>query len=214
MNQERKPGAGRPKSEEKKHQILCAATDSFLECGFAGTSMDQVANLAGVSKQTVYSHFENKDTLYIEVIKAKCAEYQLDEEHIEMATEEPEQVLRKLGMQFIQLLLDPNVIRMYKMVIGEVNTTTNVAELFYNAGSQRGLHLVAQYLLKQPNYPVSEKTAFELSTLYFNSLKGEYHMKSMLNIPFNAQKSELEEHVQRTVKWVMLCLRHESEQQA
>ena len=211
MSQAKKSGAGRPKSEEKKHQILLAASDSFLECGFVATSMDQVANRAGVSKQTVYSHFANKDTLYTEVIKAKCAQYQLDEEHIELANASPEKVLHQLGLQFVHLILDPDVISMYKIVIGEVNTNKHVAELFYNAGSQRGLKLLANYLNKQTVYPISEDIASELSTCFFNVLKGEYHMKSLLNIPFTVVEPEIEKHVSRTVKWAMLCLQHESE---
>ena len=36
----------------------------FFQQGFEHTSMDQVASVAGVSKRTVYNHFENKDVLF------------------------------------------------------------------------------------------------------------------------------------------------------
>ena len=55
---------GRPKDLAKRQSILDAAKILFLSKGFASTSMDAVANLAGVSKLTVYSHFTDKETLF------------------------------------------------------------------------------------------------------------------------------------------------------
>ena len=51
----------RSKSESKRKQILDAATILFTEQGYSSTSMDLIAKNANVSKQTVYSHFGNKD---------------------------------------------------------------------------------------------------------------------------------------------------------
>ncbi|MDP5041225.1 MAG: TetR/AcrR family transcriptional regulator, partial [Paraglaciecola sp.] len=70
--------AGRPKSVQKRKQILVAAGELFLEQGFSGCSMDMVAKHSAVSKQTVYSHFSNKEALFTAVINAKCKYYQLE----------------------------------------------------------------------------------------------------------------------------------------
>ena len=70
--------AGRPKSEAKAEAILGAAAELFLAQGFQGTSMDAVAKRAGVSKQTVYSHFANKEELFKACIGAKVAGYGFD----------------------------------------------------------------------------------------------------------------------------------------
>ena len=55
----------------------------FLTEGFERTSMDSIAQAAGVSKQTVYSHFANKDDLFRSCIAAKVAEYDLTVEPTE-----------------------------------------------------------------------------------------------------------------------------------
>ena len=55
---------GRPKDMAKRQAILDAAKTLFLTKGYASTSMDAVASLAGVSKLTVYSHFTDKETLF------------------------------------------------------------------------------------------------------------------------------------------------------
>ncbi|MEU7812433.1 TetR/AcrR family transcriptional regulator [Pseudonocardia sp. NPDC049154] len=55
---------GRTPSPAKQAAILAAATDCFLADGYAGASMDRVAERAGVSKQTVYGHFGGKESLF------------------------------------------------------------------------------------------------------------------------------------------------------
>ena len=47
-------------SARKRSAILEAATTLFLRNGYRGTSMDEIAALAAVSKQTVYKHFADK----------------------------------------------------------------------------------------------------------------------------------------------------------
>ena len=51
-------------SEQKREQIVEAAVDEFQQRGFAGASMDRVAEAANVSKRTVYNHFESKEALF------------------------------------------------------------------------------------------------------------------------------------------------------
>lgn len=63
----------RSKSQLKRDQIIESASKLFIEHGYPNTSMDKVAKEAGVSKQTVYSHFKDKETLFVETVGARCA---------------------------------------------------------------------------------------------------------------------------------------------
>ena len=63
-----KAGPGRPKDLGKRAAILDAAKRLFIQSGFDGTSMDQIATEAGVSKLTVYSHFGDKESLFLSLI--------------------------------------------------------------------------------------------------------------------------------------------------
>jgi AcrR family transcriptional regulator len=56
--------AGTTRTDRKRAAILDAAQELFLREGFSGTSMDEVAALAGVSKQTVYAQFDSKEGLF------------------------------------------------------------------------------------------------------------------------------------------------------
>jgi AcrR family transcriptional regulator len=53
----------------RRAAILRAAAAAFAECGFAGTSMDDVAAAAGITRLIVYRHFESKEALYAAVLQ-------------------------------------------------------------------------------------------------------------------------------------------------
>ena len=57
---------------EKDRAIVLAARENFLRGGFAGASMDAIAESAGVSVKTIYSHFSNKDELFSKVMVGAC----------------------------------------------------------------------------------------------------------------------------------------------
>lgn len=187
--------AGRPKSVVKRKQILLAAGELFLEQGFSGCSMDMVAKYSGVSKQTVYSHFSNKEALFTAVIDAKCADYQLDSSHLEHESGRLEDVLHKSGLQIIRLLHDSQVIALYRVVIGEVSSNPRVAELFYQAGPQHSLGMLAQCFQRSTHNKLSAQQAMRAAVMFFNLLKGEFHTKSLLGLDFALNPQQQAEHV-------------------
>lgn len=72
MNEITKPRGGRPRREEAgdvDRRLLDAAFELFLTQGFAGTSCEAVARLAGAGKASLYARFANKDQLFEAVIR-------------------------------------------------------------------------------------------------------------------------------------------------
>ncbi|MEC8569056.1 MAG: TetR/AcrR family transcriptional regulator, partial [Pseudomonadota bacterium] len=66
--------SGRPKDLEKRAKILQAAKSIFLKMGYHATNMNQIAKDAGVTKLTVYNHFQDKANLFICAIEESCEE--------------------------------------------------------------------------------------------------------------------------------------------
>ena len=58
----------RPKSPQKHEDILSSANFLFLKHGFNDVSMDKIRTKANVSKNTLYSHFKDKNALFRAVI--------------------------------------------------------------------------------------------------------------------------------------------------
>lgn len=191
-----KSTVGRPKSQEKRQQILCSAGELFLQLGYANTSMDAVAKASGVSKQTVYSHFSNKDELFAAVIRDKCNEYQLNA--VPNQADNLQQQLTHIGAQFVALMHDESVIAMYSAIIGESKFHSELAHVFYREGPEPAQKRV-QGCLTNAIPTLDEKNAYELTTDFFNLLKGDYHMRSMLSMPFAMSAPEQRRFVDKSV---------------
>jgi TetR/AcrR family transcriptional regulator, mexJK operon transcriptional repressor len=67
---ERRARSGRPvgSSELKRQAIVAAAVQLFARDGFDRTSVDAIADTAGVSKRTIYNHYGDKETLFLAVV--------------------------------------------------------------------------------------------------------------------------------------------------
>jgi TetR/AcrR family transcriptional regulator, mexJK operon transcriptional repressor len=71
--QQPRSGRGRPLggSERKRAAIEQAAMDLFVRDGFARTSVDAIAEQAGVSKRTIYNHYGDKENLFLSVVRGR-----------------------------------------------------------------------------------------------------------------------------------------------
>lgn len=57
---------------QRREQILAAATEAFARAGFAATSLDEVADEAGITRAVLYRHFDSKTELYQSVLDQMC----------------------------------------------------------------------------------------------------------------------------------------------
>jgi AcrR family transcriptional regulator len=58
----------RPRSIEAHEKVLTAALGLFAERGIEATSMDAISQASGVSKATIYNHWDDKESLLLEVM--------------------------------------------------------------------------------------------------------------------------------------------------
>ncbi len=57
------------KGDERKKQLLQVALDVFIEKGYYGTSTREIARRAGVSSGLLFHYFNNKESIYLELVK-------------------------------------------------------------------------------------------------------------------------------------------------
>jgi len=73
MQRMREAAAPRPRWARRKDarpaELIAAALEIFIDKGYAGTRLDEVAARAGVSKGTLYLYFENKEELFKAVVR-------------------------------------------------------------------------------------------------------------------------------------------------
>jgi len=106
-------------SQSRRRDILSAATKVFMRDGYAATSIDQVAELAGVSKPTIYKHFESKQNLFAAIWRQFADEALGAEDLAHLKDLPPRQALEAYGRHIIALAHRPEVVSMYRMIIGE-----------------------------------------------------------------------------------------------
>ncbi|UJS22841.1 TetR/AcrR family transcriptional regulator [Thiothrix winogradskyi] len=124
--------------------VLEAAGQLFLEKGFGATSMEAVAQRAGVSKQTLYSHFGGKDDLFKHVVANKVDHYDLAAIGRTL-TWDLQHDLHALGKLFLSLLLDAEAVAMMRVVISEAHQNPRIAEMFYAMGPSRIIETLDTY---------------------------------------------------------------------
>lgn len=102
----------------KRDVILKAALAGFLEDGFAGSSVNRIAENAGVSIKTLYRHFDNKDDLFVAVIQTACKANQGVEEPPWLNLP-PLEGLTLAGSEHLAFVLSAEQLALYRVVTGE-----------------------------------------------------------------------------------------------
>ncbi|MFD0469251.1 TetR/AcrR family transcriptional regulator [Nonomuraea thailandensis] len=103
------------RTARKRRQILEAALPVFLRNGYVGTSMDEVASLAAVSKQTVYKHFTDKEQLFTNIIMDTTGQVEGLAKMITAALEDSDDLEKDLGelaRRFLARIMSPDVLRL------------------------------------------------------------------------------------------------------
>ncbi len=153
---------------DKREQILQGAMQIFLQQGYARTSMDQVAAQAGVAKQTIYSHFQDKEGLFTALIERVT----INHFYIELGTEplqgEPAVILRRLAEVLLNRMGDREYIAFLRLVIAESERFPELAQLFTRTVLQRACQILCTYLESRPELRIPDPLA--TARIFFGSL--------------------------------------------
>ncbi|MGH9725811.1 MAG: TetR/AcrR family transcriptional regulator, partial [Candidatus Acidiferrales bacterium] len=133
------------RSDQKRASILDSARQLFFQNGFLGTSMDQVAALAAVSKQTVYKHFDDKESLFREVVAdvVRVRDGGIPETLLTEGEGSIGAQLRMFARYFLRGLTQPEVLKLRRLVIGEAGRFPELGRAFYELGPKRAAEQLA-----------------------------------------------------------------------
>jgi len=136
-------------SQSKRDQIIRGAVKVFLKYGYEGTSMNRVAQEAGVIKQTIYSHFTDKEGLFVAIIESLTLKHFEDQfgygvDKFDNSLD-PKIVLRNLANVFLDRQKDKQYIALMRTVIGESNRFPELTQLYTRTVIQRGITILTTY---------------------------------------------------------------------
>lgn len=155
--------AERQLSPEKAKAILEGGMQEFLAHGYAATSMDRVAIAAGVSKATVYSHFRDKEGLFIALIQ-QLVEVKFrsifDPSNPKVLQLAPEILLRELANRMLDLATsEPQFLNFMRIVLGESGRFPELARAFVRNVEQTSFSLLRHYFENSPQLKTSDPEA-------------------------------------------------------
>jgi TetR/AcrR family transcriptional repressor of mexJK operon len=131
------------RSERRRQAIIQAAIEVFLRHGYLGATTDEVAARASVSKQTLYKHFADKQHLFAEIILDTTVQV-VDELSNAVAStlqdaQDVRKALRDLADGFLRGLLQPDVLRLRRLVIAEADRFPEVGRAWFERAFDRTL---------------------------------------------------------------------------
>lgn len=132
---------------ERRQQILDAATEEFATKGFLGATIKEIAQRAQLRSQAlIYWYFPTKDALFEAVLGQHLPIFQLVLDPASMRERPPEEVLPLLARSFLAGADQPAAHRVVRLVAPEVIRRPEVADLIATRVIGRVLDFLKTYL--------------------------------------------------------------------
>ena len=133
-----------PRAVRKREQILRGAQHLFLTHGYMGTSTDAIARETGISKETLYAYYPNKEALFTAVLQHMVSILDADQfaeiEHAMLTSRESfRQALIDLAQKIIDSAMQPDYLALVRIVLAESKRVPQLATLFRSSIPVRGL---------------------------------------------------------------------------
>jgi len=139
---------GRPGGSQGS-ELLAVARTTFLELGFAGTTMDTVAARARISKASLYREHASKDALFEAVVLDWAAQGRdAMRPHLQrlLAAADLRDGLLTLATTIQAAVLDPDVLRMRRLVAAEAARFPDVADRYIESSWNRNISALGDAL--------------------------------------------------------------------
>lgn len=133
-----------PTLQDNRDRIIQAARDAFVTEGYR-CSIDKIAQLAGVAKQTVYNHFPTKENLFDEVTRANVSVFTVP---LAGSPNLPRETLTEFGRAFRACVLSGHCLASMRTIISESQRMPGMAERSYYLGPEETMQRLAAYLKK------------------------------------------------------------------
>ncbi|MEO1549924.1 MAG: TetR/AcrR family transcriptional regulator [Pseudomonadota bacterium] len=192
-----------PKLGRKVPQVLQGARKVFLDHGFEGASVDDIARESGVSKATLYSYFPDKEKLFAAVIQQSCEAQVADLKVTLSAKQCPIDGLHAAARSVVRLMLSKNMIPLFRLCVAEATRFPDLGFIFYTTGPKVWRSEVAEFLRKATarGALVIAEDDFDLAAEHLTALcKTDVFYQNMFCDSFKPSKEDIDAVAQQAVE--------------
>jgi AcrR family transcriptional regulator len=167
----------------KCRQVLSGARRVFMEHGFEGASVDEIARAAGTSKATLYSYFPDKRQLFSAVVQTECSRKQHMFGDIDPA--EPVATgLPRIAAAFAGFLLSPGAQEMFRTCIAEAGRFPELGQAFHASGPAKAqARLVAYFVAANERGELEIDDPVMAADQFAALCKAGIFMRALLGLP-------------------------------
>ncbi len=171
-----------PAAAARREAILAVAHDIFLEHGFDGASMSQVAARLGGSKGTLYHYFDSKEALFEALVSESCAR------NSAAIFDAPDgaafdEHLACYARRYIALVFSDWAIGMFRIVAAAAQRRPEVGRLFYESGPMAALGgLAARFAAEMATGRLAPGDPHAAAEAFSALCRGTLHLRRLLDI--------------------------------
>lgn len=139
-----------PRAVRSRAAVHAAAQTLFLKKGYGGTTMDEIAERAGLTKRTLYNNYADKEALFLQIMGdlIEVAEGFAGALHAEFTEDlEPDNIrawLGDLASRLASRILRPEVIALRRLLIGEARNFPLLASHYFDSAPGQVIAALAQ----------------------------------------------------------------------
>ncbi len=158
-------------AETKRCAILEGAQRVFLRDGYERATIQKIADEAGVSTRTIYKHFDNKEALFIRLIReAARAPADVCDPGSLCCDEPPARALQRFGMDYARLVTSDAWRDLLRVIIAEAGRTPGLGGALFEHGTCPYADAVRGYLVRRRGRGLVEIPDEKLAATQFLSM--------------------------------------------
>jgi AcrR family transcriptional regulator len=203
---------GRPPREhagQVEERILDAAGRVFLEHGFQGASVDEIAEAASAGKPTIYARFPNKQALFTAVVE-RLVRQNTSHYALSCGGDSIEERLDALAAIILTRVLAPETIGLIRVAVAEARRFPDLATSVSCMGRQRQIEAVAGVFGElAATDPIGASPAFapdqliETARRFLDLVVLPMLMRALFGEDLVALRAEIEPHSARSVAFFL-----------
>jgi TetR/AcrR family transcriptional regulator, mexJK operon transcriptional repressor len=197
-------GVGRPSAAEaavRIEKLLDVAARLFLEKGYEGTSVGEIARRANASKETLYSRYPTKKDLFTAVMQRRAEEgFQILTDVVH-SSKPVDDALRSYARILIFPLVDKETLRLLRAIIGNAETLPEPAEAFWATGPTRVYEIVSEMIQsRMARGDLRKADPVQAMHFFVASCTGRFWSQGLLAVQPKVTKAEVNAYIEQVIQ--------------